>query len=153
MTEADQTGAGDTATTGSDTPADKFKSQIATLKSQAGDKARDYAGKGLGHATDALDEAAKFLQDTAKTVEDKLGPQVGRYGLTAADSVSGLADQLRNKDLDELLDDARELVRKSPGIAIGAAVGLGFVLARLVKAGAGQEDTPKGRTSKPADPA
>lgn len=134
----------------SGTPADKFKNQIATLKSQASDKARDYAGKGLGHATDALDEAAKFLTDTARTVEDKLGPQVGRYGLSAAESVSGLADQLRNKDLDELLDDARELVRKSPGIAIGAAVGLGFVLARLAKAGAGYDNDGTAR-NKAAD--
>ena len=167
MTDIDQTGAGAAPDVGnaqpaSETTTDKFKNQIATLKTQAGDKARDYAGKGLGHATDALDEAAKFLTDTAKTVEDKLGPQVGRYGLTAAESVTGLADQLRNKDLEELLDDARELVRKSPGIAIGAAVGLGFVLARLAKAGTGFENSgpakggAKGsgaKADKPADPA
>jgi ElaB/YqjD/DUF883 family membrane-anchored ribosome-binding protein len=161
MTDQDQTSTdtaaaentGSTSDAGSTT--EKFKNQIATLKTQAGDKARDYAGKGLGHATDALDEAAKFLQDTAKTVEEKLGPQVGRYGLSAADSVASLADQLRDKDLDELLDDARELVRKSPGIAIGAAVGLGFVLARLAKAGVGFEDGQgkTGKADKPADPA
>lgn len=120
--------------------ADKFKNQFATLKSQASDTARDYADKGVGHATDALDQAARFLQDTARTVEEKLGPQYGKYGFSAAESVSGFAEQLRGKNVDELMEDARELVRKSPAIAIGAAVGVGFILARLAKAGAGYNE-------------
>lgn len=152
MTEANQTPGEDARKDGADTSADKFKNQIATLKSQAGDKARDYAGKGLGHASDALDEAARFLTDTAKTVDEKLGPQYGRYGLSAAESVTSLADQLRNKDVSELLDDARELVRKSPGIAIGAAVGLGFVLARLAKAGIGFDEGDKDAKPKAPKP-
>src|SRR3546814_16333084 len=62
----------------------------------------------------------------------------------AADSVSGFADTLRTKDVDELLDDARALVRKSPVIAIGTAAAIGFALVRLVKAGLaeGQGDHP-----------
>ncbi|NNM77942.1 hypothetical protein HJG53_13625 [Sphingomonas sp. ID1715] len=138
MTDVSQ--ANDGATTqGGDTTADKFKSQFASFKSQATDKARDYAGQGVERATGALDEAAKFLEDTARTVEEKLGPQYGRYGFSAAESVSGFAEQLRGKDVEELVDDVRSFVRKSPAVAIGAAVGLGFVLARLAKAGAGYE--------------
>src|SRR3546814_12812240 len=62
----------------------------------------------------------------------------------AADSVSGFADTLRTKDVDELLDDARAIVRKSPVIAIGTAAAIGFALVRLVKAGLaeGQGDQP-----------
>lgn len=123
-----------------DTTADRFKAQFATLKGQAGEKARDYAGQGVDRATGALDEAAKFLEDAARQVEEKLGPQYGRYGFSAAESVSGFAEQLRGKDVDALVEDVRGLVRKSPGIAIGAAVGVGFVLARLAKAGAGFEN-------------
>ena len=129
------------STQGGGTTTDKFKSQIAGFKSQATDKARDYAGQGVERATGALDEAAKFLEDTARTVEEKLGPQYGRYGFSAAESVSGFAEQLRGKDVDELVDDVRDFVRKSPAVAIGAAVGLGFVLARLAKAGAGYESS------------
>jgi hypothetical protein len=138
MTDISQ--ANDGATTqGGGTTADKFKSQIASFKSQAGDKARDYAGQGVEKASGALDEAARFLEDTARTIEEKMGPQYGRYGFSAAESVSGFAEQLRGKDVDELVDDVRSFVRKSPAVAIGAAVGLGFVLARLAKAGAGYE--------------
>lgn len=132
---------------GSGTTADKFRSQFESFKSQASDKARDYAGQGVTKATGALDEAAKFLEDTAKTIEEKVGPQYGRYGFSAAESVSSFADQLRGKDVDELVEDVRSFVRKSPAVAIGAAVGLGFVLARLAKAGAGYEDTNLGGSS------
>jgi hypothetical protein len=135
---------------GGTTTADKFKSQFATFKGQATDKARDYAGQGVGKATDALDEAAKFLEDTARTIEEKIGPQYGRYGFSAAESVSGFAEQLRGKDVDELVEDVRGFVRKSPAVAIGAAVGLGFVLARLAKAGAGFESANSGSTSRPS---
>jgi len=132
-------GSGGASGGGAGTTADKFRSQFASFKSSASDKARDYAGQGVTRATDALDEAAKFLQDTARTVDEKLGPQYGRYGFSAAESVSSFADQLRGKDIDELVEDVRGLVRKSPAVAIGAAVGLGFVLARLAKAGASYE--------------
>lgn len=150
MTDVSQANDGETRQ-GGETTADKFKSQFATFKSQASDKARDYAGQGVTRATDALDEAAKFLQDTARTVEEKLGPQYSRYGFSAADSVSGFADQLRGKDMDELVEDLRGFVRKSPAVAIGAAVGLGFVLARLAKAGAGYEASGAGNTGSSAN--
>jgi hypothetical protein len=138
MTDVSQANDGATSQAGG-TTADKFKSQFAQFKGQATDKARSYAGQGVGKATDALDEAARFLEDTARAIEEKLGPQYGRYGFSAAQSVSGFAEQLRGKEVDELVDDVRNLVRKSPAVAIGAAVGLGFVLARLAKAGAGYE--------------
>jgi hypothetical protein len=158
MTDVSQANDGETrqsgtSDSGGETTADKFKSQFASFKSQASDKARDYAGQGVTRATGALDEAAKFLEDTARSVEEKMGPQYGRYGFSAAESVSGFADQLRGKDLEELTEDMRSFVRKSPAIAIGAAVGLGFVLARLVKAGAGYEANEGSQGGKPASSA
>ena len=112
----------------------------ATLIDQASDKARSLASQGKDKATDALGDASRFLEDAARTVEDKFGAQYGGYARTAASSVSGFADSLKNKDVDELVDDARELVRKSPAIAIGAAAAVGFLFARLLKSGAGYEE-------------
>lgn len=146
MTDVSQANHGDTMQGGSSgTTTDKFKSQFASFRGQATDKARDYAGQGVQRATGALDEAARFLEDTARTIEEKLGPQYGRYGFQAAESVSGFAEQLRGKEVDQIVDDVRGLVRRSPAVAVGAAVGLGFVLARLAKAGAGFEN--QGRAS------
>lgn len=151
MTDQNQANDGFGAGAEQTTTGDKLKQQFATLKSQAGEKARDVAGQGKDKATGALDEAARFLEDTARTIEEKAGPQYGRYAQNAAQSVSGFAATLRDKDIDDLVEDARDLVRKSPAVAIGAAVAVGFVLARLVKAGVGYEadttsSTPTGST-------
>ncbi|MFD2578619.1 hypothetical protein ACFSTD_08535 [Novosphingobium colocasiae] len=37
------------------------------------------------------------------------------------------------KSLDELGEDAVDFVRKSPGVAIGAAIAAGFMLGRMFK--------------------
>ena len=39
------------------------------------------------------------------------------------------------KQVDDILEDTRQFIRKSPGVAIGAAAAIGFVLARLVRSG------------------
>ena len=43
--------------------------------------------------------------------------------------------QRRWDHVDELVDDVRDFVRASPGVAIGIAATVGFTLARLVQAG------------------
>src|SRR5688500_20304314 len=65
----------------------------------------------------------------------------------ASDAVAGFADTLREKDVDELYDNVRQAVRKSPGIAIGIAAVVGFTLVRLVKAGLEDESGRDGRSS------
>jgi hypothetical protein len=45
-----------------------------------------------------------------------------------------------------LFNDARELVKRSPAVAIGAAAALGFVVARLARSGIAEssgKDAPK----------
>ncbi len=102
---------------------------------QATDKVRTFAEDGKARASGALEQVAQLLTDAAGQVDEKLGSQYGGYARSAADSVSGFADQVKAKDIDELFDDARALVRKSPAIAVGAAAAIGFVVARLVQSG------------------
>ncbi len=44
-------------------------------------------------------------------------------------------DSIRDKEVEDLYDDARELVRKSPAVAVGLAAAIGFALIRVAKAG------------------
>ena len=126
---------------GKDKPA-LFSGARQTLKDEAGkltqtgiDKAKSYAVDGKDKAGGALDEFAKLMNDAAGSVDEKLGAQYGDYARSAANSLTGFAETLRNKDVDDLLADAKDLVKKSPAVAIGTAAAVGFVLARLVKTG------------------
>lgn len=132
-------GGGDTTGSGGGGTREKMKGQvrdqIQSLKGQATDKAREYADQGKERATTALDNFSQVVQDAARSVDERLGSEYGQYAHRAADAVTQLAEGLRGKSVDDLLDDSRSLIRKSPGVAIGAAALVGFALARVVKAG------------------
>lgn len=110
-----------------------WKAQIDPIKEQAGKTAKSAAGVAKDKTGTAIQGLAKLIADTAGTVDAKLGPQYGDYARQAAESVAGAAKSLDSKDVDQLLGEARDFVRKSPAVAIGAAAVVGFVLMRLAK--------------------
>lgn len=116
---------------------------MQTLQSQATDKVRSFASDGKEKATSALNDLSQVVNEAAQTIEERLGPQYADYARRAATAVSGFADNLQEKDVDDLFDDAREIVRKSPGVAIGAAAVIGFGLVRLIKAGMDDQNSSK----------
>lgn len=116
-------------------PAEAIKQEASKLGGQAADKARGFAEEGKQKASGALNEFARMMEDAAGTVDDKIGEQYGQYARSAASAVAGLAGTIERKDVDELVDDVRDFVRKSPAVAIGAAAAIGFVLARVIKSG------------------
>lgn len=111
------------------------RQNASKLSAQAGDKAREYAEQGKAKAYETLGQLSRTIEDAAQQVEEKLGPQYGQYVRSAAGQVTTLADRINGADVDQLADDVRGFVRQSPGVAIGAAAAVGFVLARLVQAG------------------
>ena len=113
-------------------------SNVASLQQQAADKVRLLAEDGKARAGGALDQFSQMLLDAAGQVDDKLGAQYGDHARTAATTVQKFADSVRDKDVDELADDVRGYIRKSPAAAVGVTVALGFALARMVHAGLDQ---------------
>lgn len=114
---------------------EQLRGQIYNLRDQAGDKVRDFAEGGKTRASEVLEELSRVVADTADSIDQRLGNNYGEYARRAADSVASLAENLRSRDVDELYDNVRSAVRKSPGVAIGIAAVVGFTLVRLVKAG------------------
>ena len=105
------------------------------FKAKAADGARAAAEKGKDRATEAVASISKLIRDSAATIDQNVGKQYGDYARSAADSVEGFAGKMEAKDVDDIVGEAREFVRKSPAVAIGAAAAIGFVLARLVRSG------------------
>jgi ElaB/YqjD/DUF883 family membrane-anchored ribosome-binding protein len=118
---------------------EQLRGQASALRDQAGDRVREFAEGGKTRASDALEELSRVVGETAETIDERMGEEYGEYARKAADAVSGLADTLRRKEVDELYDNVRDAVRKSPGIAIGIAAIVGFTLVRLIKSGIPEE--------------
>lgn len=116
-----------------------LKSDASTLANQASNRARGAATKGKDKAAEAVGSLAKMLEDSAGTVDSKFGKQYGDYARSAAATVAGLASTLDKKDLDELAASTKDMVKKNPAIAVGAATVIGFVLARMLKGGSSSD--------------
>ena len=105
------------------------------LKNKAIDKARAAANQGKERTGDAIGNLGKLIDDSARTLDENVGEKYGDYARSAADAVHTFADKLDQKDVDEMVEDARQFVRKSPAVAIGAAAVVGFLVSRLIKSG------------------
>ena len=111
----------------------QWREQAGEFAEQAKTTAREAATTAKNTTGDALHGLSKLISETAETVDSKLGPQYGDYARKAAETVAGAAQSLDEKDIDQLTEEARNFVRKSPAVAIGAAAVVGFVLMRMMR--------------------
>jgi ElaB/YqjD/DUF883 family membrane-anchored ribosome-binding protein len=130
--------------TGSGNPAAGLANRIREgreqLASQAGDKARGLVSQGLERTAETLANVSKMVGDTIPGIEERLGPEYGDYARRAASGIENVANSIASKDPDELIEDTRNFVRNSPGIALAGAAVVGFVVARLVKSGLAKDE-------------
>jgi ElaB/YqjD/DUF883 family membrane-anchored ribosome-binding protein len=102
---------------------------------QALGKAGELAVEGKKVTSDAIASLGKVVGDTAPQIDEKLGAQYGDMARKASRSLQETSAKLEAKSVEELGEDARELVRKSPATAVGIAAVFGFVLARIFRGG------------------
>ena len=125
--------------TGSGSPAqglaDRFRSGREQLAGQAGEKARGLVTQSLERTSEALANVSRMVGDTASGIDERLGSEYGDYARRASGAIENVANSIAEKDPDELIDDTRNFVRNSPGIALAGAAVVGFVVARLLKTG------------------
>jgi ElaB/YqjD/DUF883 family membrane-anchored ribosome-binding protein len=105
------------------------------LSTEAGDRARGLVGQGLERSAEALANVSKLVGDTASGLDERLGEEYGDYARRAASAIESTANSIASKNPDELIEDTRNFVRNSPGLAVAGAAIVGFALARLIKTG------------------
>ena len=114
---------------------EKVREGRGKLAGQAADRTRGLVGQGLERSSEALANVSKLVGDTAAGLDERLGEEYGDYARKAAGAIDDVANSLASKDPDELIEDTRNFVRKSPGVALAGAAIVGFALARLIKSG------------------
>lgn len=120
---------------------DALKGGSDKLRATASDKAYSFLGQGIERSSAGLTNVSALIGDTATSLDERLGVQYGDYAREAAEAVERAATGLSNKNPEELVDDVRAIVRKSPGIALAGAAILGFALVRVVKSGLDASET------------
>ena len=120
--------------------ADRFREGREQFASQAGERARGLVSQGLERTSETLANVSKMIGDTAPGIEERLGADYADYARRAAGAIENVANTIAEKDPDELIEDTRNFVRNSPGIALAGAAVVGFVVARLLKTGLASEE-------------
>lgn len=107
--------------------------EAKVMGGQAKDRAYELANDGKTRASDAIFSLGKIVDENATVIDEKIGPKYGDYARNAAQTMQEAAKKLDARELGDLGEDAKEFVRKSPGLAIGIAAVAGFVLSRVLR--------------------
>ena len=83
-----------------------------------------------GSIADGIESAATSLHEGAERLP--LGEKVTSAAHTTADAMQKAADYVRDQDVQEILSDAQQIVKRHPGVALLAAAAAGFLLARAI---------------------
>lgn len=110
------------------------------LSTEATDRARGLVSQGLERSAEALANVSKLVGDTADGLDERLGQEYGDYARRAATAIEDTANKIASKNPDELIEDTRDFVRNSPGLAVAGAAIVGFVVARLLKSGLNRDE-------------
>ncbi|MBA2301554.1 MAG: hypothetical protein H0W08_02855 [Acidobacteria bacterium] len=91
-------------------------------------------------ATDGLGTVAEAVRQTTQTLRDGQHDTVARYVEQAADQIERFSQQLKNKDVGQLMNDAQQLARRQPALFIGGAFAIGLLGARFLKSSARDDE-------------
>jgi hypothetical protein len=93
-------------------------------------------------ATEGLGTVAQAVRQSTQQLRDQNHESVANYIDKAADQLERFSSRLKEKDINELIDDAQQFARRQPAIFIGSAFALGLLGARFLKSSS--EDARRG---------
>ena len=118
----------------------KMMDDAKSAADKAADEAKKYSSRKMEEGRDrAAGELGKVAHAAATAASDLEGQQqetISHYVNEMADRVNRLAEGLRGKSVDQLIDDAKTIARKNPALFIAGSVAIGIGLSRFVKASA-----------------
>lgn len=114
---------------------DQLKDNVTEALGGARQQADAQFGQYRDTAADQIEALAQGAKSVVSEMESKDTLGMSDYLADVADSMTGLASNLRGKSAEELLHDGADLARKNPTLFIAGSIALGFALSRFLKAG------------------
>lgn len=124
--------------TGRENPTEKMTGEAKSSAKQASKEAKQQAAQTLdenrGRAADELDKIAHAARAAASELEGQQDEGLSNYVSEMAQSIGTLANSLREKSLDELVQDAKQIARNNPTLFLAGSIAVGLGLSRFAKA-------------------
>jgi hypothetical protein len=93
-----------------------------------------------GRATDSISSIANAVRGSTSQLRGEQHDVLAQYVETFADQLERFSNNIRGKDVNELLDGARDLARRQPALFVGGSFAAGLLAARFLKS-SGQTDS------------
>jgi len=87
-------------------------------------------------ATEGLGSVAQAVRQSTQQLREQQHDTIAQYVEQAADQLEKLSTRLKEKNVNELLDDAQRFARQRPALFIGSAFAIGLVGSRFFKSSA-----------------
>ena len=117
--------------------AESSRGSESTSEDGVAQKIRDQANARLSaqknRALDGIGGVTHAIRQTTQSLRDQRHDTIARYIEQVLGQVDRLTQNLRQKDVGELIDDAQRLARRQPAVFVGGAFALGLLAARLLK--------------------
>jgi hypothetical protein len=84
-------------------------------------------------ATDGLGTVAQAVRQSTQHLRDTNHDTIAQYVDKAADQIDRLSNELRNRDVGDLVNDVQRFARQQPALFVGSAFALGVIGARFLK--------------------
>jgi ElaB/YqjD/DUF883 family membrane-anchored ribosome-binding protein len=113
-----------------------IRNRMSNVTSQFRNTAADF-GRSTATTLDRnIDNAAGALQRAAETLRNRAGTgegKVNHFANTTADKLETTARYFRDHHTQDMVKQAEDAARRRPGMAIGIALGVGFLLGMALK--------------------
>jgi hypothetical protein len=141
----------ETATEGIRDVADEVRTQAKAVAGQAREQLDGFVGQARDEIRQQAEQRNEQAAGQLRTLSERItalvegrpegaGPLVGLLH-DAEDQVRRLAGRLEQRGPQGVMDDVSAFARRRPGVFITAAVGVGFLVGRAVRAGSSTEQS------------
>jgi len=95
-----------------------------------------------GHATEGLDAISQAVRQTTAHLRSDQHDTLAQYIDQVADQLDRLSSSVRQKTVNELMQDVRQLGQRQPALFIGGSFAVGLLAARFLKSSQRNSDYP-----------
>jgi ElaB/YqjD/DUF883 family membrane-anchored ribosome-binding protein len=91
-------------------------------------------------ATDGLTSIAHAVRQSTQPFRDNQQDAIAGYIDKAAEQLERFSTRLRERDINEVMNDVQQFARRQPAIFIGASFAAGLLAARFLKSSSGNSE-------------
>lgn len=107
--------------------------QAARISEQARQQAKRQFNQGRETVSSGMDKVAHAVRAAASDLQEQNSTGLSGYVTDIAESMSSLAESLRGKNIDELMQEVGGIAKRNPALFVTGSVAIGFGLARFAK--------------------